>query len=398
MTGAAAAPWPWALVPRELSDALRPNIDRVVADVITAVREEVPEYDRPLEGEFGRLISQGVRVALHQFVELVGRDLPPPDLTIYEAMGREEHRQGRTLDALQNAYRVGARVSWRNVATYGEIAAIEPAVMYRLAEAIFAFIDRLAAASVAGYAEGQSLREGTLQARRQALVELLVAAEPASPEAIADAARAAQWSAPERVAVLVLGEGNPVALARRMPEGTIAAAHAPLGLVVIPEPERPGQVAAITEALQGRRAVLGPSVPLADTAVSAQRARAGWPLHAEGALGEEPLAHADEHLLTLLLDGAAELASALADSRLAALDALPAGARARALETLRAWLDAHGDIAVTAAALHVHAQTVRYRLARLREAVGDETLDDPDARLELALALRVRAAGASSGV
>jgi DNA-binding PucR family transcriptional regulator len=37
--------------------------------------------------------------------------------------------------------------------------------------------------------------------------------------------------------------------------------------------------------------------------------------------------------------------------------------------------------------LHVHPQTVRYRLAQLRELFG-ERLDDPDARFELALALR----------
>jgi DNA-binding PucR family transcriptional regulator len=42
------------------------------------------------------------------------------------------------------------------------------------------------------------------------------------------------------------------------------------------------------------------------------------------------------------------------------------------------------------AGLHVHPQTVRYRLNRLRELYGD-ALDDPDARFELELALRSRA-------
>jgi DNA-binding PucR family transcriptional regulator len=36
----------------------------------------------------------------------------------------------------------------------------------------------------------------------------------------------------------------------------------------------------------------------------------------------------------------------------------------------------------------VHVQTVRYRVGRLRDVLGD-ALDDPEARLELALALRV---------
>jgi DNA-binding PucR family transcriptional regulator len=40
--------------------------------------------------------------------------------------------------------------------------------------------------------------------------------------------------------------------------------------------------------------------------------------------------------------------------------------------------------------LHVHPQTARYRIAKLRELLGDQ-LDDPDARFELELALRAGA-------
>jgi DNA-binding PucR family transcriptional regulator len=44
-----------------------------------------------------------------------------------------------------------------------------------------------------------------------------------------------------------------------------------------------------------------------------------------------------------------------------------------------------------ARALHLNPQTIRYRLGRLRELFG-ETLEDPDARFELELALRSQAA------
>ncbi len=389
------AQWPWALVPATMSDLLRPHLGGVVTTVVSAVRDEIPEYDRPLEGEFGRLISEGVGVALHQFVDLLGRDAPLPDLSIYEAMGREEHRQGRTLDALQSAYRVGARVSWRACAAFGEQAEVPPDVMYRLAEAIFAFIDRLAAASVAGYASGQSLREGTLQARRQSLLELLVGPQPPSEDELRDAAHAAGWAVPVHVAVLALASGDPVSLARRLPEGTLAAAHAPVGLLLVPEPERPGQLAAVQDGLRGRRAALGPAVPVLEAARSAARARAGWALHAQGRLGEAAVARTDDHLLELLVAGDEDLARELARRRLRALDDLAPGARARAYETLTAWLDAHGDVARAAETLHVHAQTVRYRLARVRETVGDAALDDPQARLELQLALRIGTASAT---
>ena len=43
----------------------------------------------------------------------------------------------------------------------------------------------------------------------------------------------------------------------------------------------------------------------------------------------------------------------------------------------------------------MHVQTVRYRLDRLRDLLG-EALDDPEGRLELALALRVRDGAAST--
>ena len=64
-------------------------------------------------------------------------------------------------------------------------------------------------------------------------------------------------------------------------------------------------------------------------------------------------------------------------------------------DTALAYVREQGNAAAMARALEIHPQTARYRLARLRELVGDE-LDDPDARLELELALRARAV-ASAG-
>ncbi len=63
--------------------------------------------------------------------------------------------------------------------------------------------------------------------------------------------------------------------------------------------------------------------------------------------------------------------------------------RERLRSTLDAWLRHRGRTEAVAKALHVHPQTVRYRLARLRELFGQQ-LEDPDARFELELALRAR--------
>jgi len=56
-------------------------------------------------------------------------------------------------------------------------------------------------------------------------------------------------------------------------------------------------------------------------------------------------------------------------------------------ETLRAYLDGFGDVSAVAKDLHVHPNTVRYRVRRI-EKVLSTSLDDPDVRLVLALGLR----------
>ncbi|MGP3959677.1 PucR family transcriptional regulator [Nonomuraea sp. 3N208] len=56
--------------------------------------------------------------------------------------------------------------------------------------------------------------------------------------------------------------------------------------------------------------------------------------------------------------------------------------------TLRAYLDAFGDVNAASARVHVHANTFRYRLKRLVEISGLD-LSDPDARLTVMLQMRI---------
>jgi hypothetical protein len=58
------------------------------------------------------------------------------------------------------------------------------------------------------------------------------------------------------------------------------------------------------------------------------------------------------------------------------------------VETLRAWLDAFGDVIAASAAVYVHPNTFRYRLRRLTEISGID-LADPEDRFAAMLQLRV---------
>lgn len=60
----------------------------------------------------------------------------------------------------------------------------------------------------------------------------------------------------------------------------------------------------------------------------------------------------------------------------------------RLVASLRAWLDAHGDVAAASAAIHVHENTFRYRLRRIAE-IGGADLTDSDTRFAAILQLRI---------
>jgi DNA-binding PucR family transcriptional regulator len=162
-------------------------------------------------------------------------------------------------------------------------------------------------------------------------------------------------------------------------------------IVVWPDPLGPGRPARLERALarlQGSVA-LGPPVRTTAAARSLTAARDTLALGGRGVLGTGPWAWSD-HLVELSIARAEEPLLELADRLLKPLDSEPAGSRARLVETLQALLDAGGNHSVAAHALDVHPQTVRYRLARLRELLTVD-VDSPAARFELQLALRARA-------
>ena len=94
----------------------------------------------------------------------------------------------------------------------------------------------------------------------------------------------------------------------------------------------------------------------------------------------------EDHLAELVVSADPDALADLRARALAPLADLKPAARERLAETLRAWLLHLGRRDDVAAQLHVHAQTVRYRMGQLRERYG-ERLDDPRTVLELLLAL-----------
>jgi hypothetical protein len=370
-----------------MADVIEPELPAVTEEILAVIAQEVPEYARPLEGSFGEGLRAGVDEALNRFVDLV-RDRDSTDdhgRQVSMALGRAELRAGRTLDALQSAYRVGARVAWRRFAAACQAADVDQMTAARLAEAIFAYLDGLSADSVEGYAQAQSELAGERQRRRAELVAALLGRTPG-----ADAVRLAadlDWPLPRTAATMACSADRLAGLARRLGPDVLTAHLDGLGCVIVPDAEGPGRRDLLRVAAARRPAAIGPDLPVDQLSTSWQLAVAALQL----AAGDAPVV-ADEHLATLLIERAGPVIDRIGATRLASFETLSPSARARMIATALAYVQHVGNAAAMARALHVHPQTARYRIGRLRELLGNQ-LDDPDARFELEAALRADAVG-----
>jgi DNA-binding PucR family transcriptional regulator len=170
--------------------------------------------------------------------------------------------------------------------------------------------------------------------------------------------------------------------------------------LLVPDPELPAQEQAVAAAVQrfqaatepGFRAAVGPAVPPPDAVRSLRWALRALALSRRGILAGEPLVWCRDHLATLAVFQDEELLAALVARRLAPLSQVREGQRQPLADTLLAWLQLDRNVADVAARLHVHPQTVRYRLRQLERLFGP-ALRDPELRFELEVALRALSCG-----
>jgi hypothetical protein len=179
----------------------------------------------------------------------------------------------------------------------------------------------------------------------------------------------------------LLGPGPWTVVRARGGRGTpfaAAALGAALGSALV-DPDADGDVRILLPGAQEVRAqpgwALGVSAPAAPGELATADTQAARAARRAVATGAGVVRHRESAFAAALSPDEARL-------RLAPLGDNPA-----LVETLRTWLSLHGSWDRTAAALGVHRNTVRQRIARCA-ALLDEDLDDPDVRMELWFALR----------
>ncbi|MFJ1967730.1 PucR family transcriptional regulator [Streptomyces sp. NPDC087903] len=394
---------PAPVVPPELAGPLRTRLEAVADEVEEEVRRQVPEYGRPGDDAYGRHLRSGVVQALTLFVDHIAdpRGRGEAIAATYHELGRGEALEGRSLDALQSALRVGGLHAWRLLGRTAEDLGLDSTVVSALGELAFQTVHEVAEAAAAGYAEARLRDSDELERRRRRLLDLLLGDGPVSPEAVQDLAHGARWSVPRRVAVVALaagpdqqGEDRPLAAA-----GALVDMGSRPPRMLVPDPDGSGRFGgrAFTLALRGRPAAVGPTVALTEAARSLRWATRALGLMGRGILPRQGVVRCADHLSVLVLHSDEPLLAQLEARALAPLDAASEGQRPRLAETLLAWLLSGSNVPDVAARLHVHPQTVRYRLRQLEKLFGD-ALHDPGTRLDLILSLRAAALREQGGI
>ena len=168
-----------------------------------------------------------------------------------------------------------------------------------------------------------------------------------------------------------------------------AVARPRASVVELLVPDSPDLVPALERAARGRPIGISALVRPGELHVSARQADSLAQLSAH--LGRAVQAEESTATQLLLQLGPPELLTSYSDAVLAPLDAVEGPERAELLHTLEGWLRANGAWEAAAAALSVHRNTVRNRIARVAALTG-RPLDRADERMELWLALQARAA------
>jgi hypothetical protein len=373
----------------ELEHRLNNRLPALLMEVHDGLAAEWPDYAAFLQSELTS-IEQGAGRFLHALLRAADSPGTTPieneeaiDL-LFEQIGQLQWQGGHELTQLLTAYQLGARVAWRHVSEVVTTVDLPRETIAVLAERLFDFVSRLSRASTTGYLLAQGADSQAREHYRDELSTLLLS-ERSTLAAVRAAADRARWQLPRQAALVLVGGEKPSArnVLSRLDGAVLPVRQGTLVGAIVPDPVVRREQ--LRTALAGLQCAVGISMPIDTLARSVELTQLALRMRTEQVLTGDPV-FVDDHLDTIIVHRDTRLLSFLRAQVLSPLDGLPAGARDRLTDTLVSWLRHHGDRHAVAADLHVHPQTVSYRLARLRTLFGEQ-LEDPRERTRLLLAL-----------
>jgi hypothetical protein len=368
-----------AAVRRELTRT-GPGAGSLTERLVDEVREAVPAY-RGLHpdrlGEVRAIIRWAAGRLLAMWVE--DSTLTPADLERARAIGRARAADGHAADALVRAYRAGAAGLDRIVAEAGR-GRLDAADAFALSRLWLSELETLVEALAGAHAEAARRLDADRDRARRDLLDDLLAGRQAGAAAIADRARALGTALPDPAALVVAAPTAPprdasaqatatataLDLAARLADADpLATARAGQAVLLLAPAAAPA-VGPLLRDRGWRGCVLTGPAP-AEIASAYRLARDALETAPARAFDADGVLHTAEAHVCALLGGRPGTSPAAVRAHV--LGALLAPGNAHLLATLDAYLRT-GSATAAAETLHLHPQTLRYRMRRVRELSG----------------------------
>jgi len=197
-------------VPRRLAALIRPELPSLQREIREGIRRAIPEYGPGHDGRYERALQLGAEQAVQTFVNRVAS--PDADSRrndeVFRMLGQFEALEGRSLDNLQAAIRIGARIAWRRATEVGQRLHLHSSVMSSIADSLFGYVEELAQLAQEGYqaaaGEARLRRQPNLAERRARLLDLIMREPSPGRRRIAEQAKLAAWPMPEQVTLVAL--------------------------------------------------------------------------------------------------------------------------------------------------------------------------------------------------
>ena len=374
---------------REILESVVDRVDPadVAHRMIEAFTEEIAGYARlpgsVIQGQIFEVSKNNVELFFRSIVEMRG----PTDeeLEPFRQSARSRAEEGLPLEDLLHAYRLGGRLGWRAIvdaATPDEHRALLTA-----AELLMRYVDSVSSAVAQTYLDERQTLVSEEERRQRTLLDALLL--PGSEE------RALRTLA-DRVGFRLADVYRPFALALPQapahPHSELAASLRSRGVLALTEGDRVAGLAdeeaeEATLSQPGALLALGEPTPRPRLTAALDDMRLLVELGIkEGMRGTVEI---DTFLPEMLLARSPRVGRRLSRRVLGPLEEYAERRSTDLTETIEAFVECGHDRRATAKRLHVHPNTLDYRLRRIGELTQLDT-GSPDDLMLLALALKQR--------
>ncbi|MEU5884442.1 helix-turn-helix domain-containing protein [Spirillospora sp. NPDC047279] len=374
-----------------IASDLRGHVPEIATEAVRMIEKQVPEFTRPHDPRYAEALGVGVEYAIGHFLDLMADPgtSSVEVLDFFRKVGEGEAVEGRTLEAWQASIRIGAGVAVERLTERAERLGYKTSAanIAAIANGVFGYLNQLAVVVAEGHADAEARAAGARHDRRRRLLDLLLTSPAPDLKDFREPAHEAGWPLPRTVAAVALRERGADTRRPSLPPDVLLGLHLPEPCVIVPDPDGPGRAQMLRRHLAGWTAAVGPTVEVTQVNESLRLARDAVELASQGLVDGTELIVAEGHLPLIVMLRERELVERVINRSLAPLLTVRASQRHRLAETLLAWLECGFNATEVAGRLHVHAQTVRYRIRQLEDLFGD-TIHATSGRLELHMALQ----------